>query len=158
MKKKITQELRIKILTDALNERYQALHKIRERVQNTSYWSLGFLITASGWIIQTNTLNFQRKLFITLLFSAGYYLIRHVYLADLYNGFSSQQKVAVRVEKALGLYDKRLFDDENSSIYPEVWKKSGNKDGEGKYFATNFRMIDVGVVIFIIALWSQGLI
>jgi len=158
MERKTTQELKIKILTNALNARYQALHKIRERVQNTSYWTLGLLITASGWIIQISTLNNQQKLFMTLLFSAGYLLIRHIYLRDLRDGFSSQQKVTVRIEAALGLYEERLFDNEDSSIYPWIWKKSGTKGGEGKYFATNFRMIDVGVAIFLIALWSQGLI
>ena len=158
MKEKIPQELRIQILTDALKERYHALHKIRERVQNTSYWTLGFLITASGWIVQTSILNTQQKLFLTLLFFAGYILIGYIYLTDLLKGFSSQQKVAVRIEKALGLYDKGLFDSDDSSIYPEIWKKSGDKNGEGKYFTTNFRMIDVGAVIFLIALWSQGLI
>lgn len=158
MKQKIPPALRIKILTDALNERYQALHKIRERVQNTSYWTLGFLITASGWIIQSNSLNIIQKVLMTLLATAGYLVIRHIYLADLHKGFVSQQAVAVRVEKTLGLYEKNIFDDEDLPIYPEEWKKSGNKNGGGKYFITNFRMIDVGIIIFLIALWSQGLI
>lgn len=155
---KIAREAKTQVLLEALKERYQALHKIRERVQNTSYWTLGFLITASGWIIQSSTLSLNQKSFITFLILAGYMLVRFMYLPDLLKGFQSQQKVTVRIEKALGLFNKNLFTDEKEAIYPESWKKSGNTDGEGKYFITNYRMIDIGVLVFLIALWFQGYI
>ncbi len=41
------------ILLKALDESYKSIHTIRERVQTVSIWILGFLISGSAWIYQS---------------------------------------------------------------------------------------------------------
>jgi hypothetical protein len=77
--------------------------------------------------------------------------LRFSFLADLNKGFKRQQKVAARIEKALGMYSPRVLDDEEASIYPEEWAHSGETKGEGKFFASTYLLLYIGTVFLILA-------
>jgi len=48
-------------------------------------------------------------------------------------GFKSQQKVAIRLEKSLDLYERGLFSDSEETIYPESRQNAGKEGGEGEF-------------------------
>jgi hypothetical protein len=54
MKDKINMAEKVDILISALEERYKALHIIRERVQNVGVWLLGIFLASGGWLLQND--------------------------------------------------------------------------------------------------------
>ena len=107
------------ILIAALGERYEAMRVIRERVQSIGLWALGLMLAAAGWLVQSDVLILpkQKLLYIAAL-GVALWALRFKYLDDLHKGFSAQQRVAARLEKTLGLYTSRIFDDSGESILP----------------------------------------
>jgi len=152
----INSSAKINILQDALKERYHAQHVIRERVQNVSLWTLGILLAAAGWLIQTKTaLNAGQKWAFSLVIAAAFIVLRFFYLKDLERGFETQQKVAARIEGILGLYEKEFFDDLGESVYPLKWKDAGSRK-DGRFFKSNYLLLYTGFTILIIAVWFYG--
>lgn len=149
-------EEKIQLLTSALEERYEALHIIRSRVENMGIWSLGILLATGGWFFQTD-ISFTpfEKLLLIVVILVAFLILRFRYLADLNKGFKSQQRVTVRLEKSLGLYEKGVFDDEADSIYPEGWQNAGKEDGEGRFFQTTYLLLYTGVAFLILAILFQ---
>src|SRR3989338_7046848 len=98
------------ILIAALEERYEAMRVIRERVQSIGIWSLGLMLAAAGWLIQSDSfVSPERKLLYLFGVGAAFIALRFKYLDDLERGFEGQQKIAVRLERALGLYTPGVF-------------------------------------------------
>ena len=148
-------EHKTQILIAALEERYKAIHIIRDRVQSIGIWSLGLLLGASAWIIQSEQgLDpFKKTIYIIGALSAAA-VLRFDYLEDLKRGFKGQQRVAARLEKALGLYDSGKFDASGESIYPKEWERAGTETGNGKFFATTYNLLYVSVGLLVIAILS----
>lgn len=136
---------KVTILLAALQERYQALRTIRERVQGVGLWALGLLMAASGWVLQAREPLDDTKRWAALGgLTAAVLILRFVYLADLKRGFDAQQRTAARLERALGFYQAGLFDDESTSIYPARWLEAGKSKGAGKFFISTYRLIYAG--------------
>lgn len=134
-----------------LGERYKALQIIRERAQNTSVWLLSIFTTGSGYLIQSKiAMNEWQKLFLSFIVVVFYLLIRFYFLGDLEKGFKLQQKVAVVLEKRLGLYDK------TDSILPTEWKKAGTKQTKGNFFNSVYLMVSLGTLIMLLGIIFQG--
>jgi hypothetical protein len=146
------QDKKIDILLSALQERYNAQHIIRSRVQNTGVWVVGILGAIGGWILKERPcFTLTEVILIIGFFSIALYIIRCVYLEDLNKGFKGQQRSASRVEKALGFYKKDEFI-KDDTLYPESWEKAGTEDGEGRFFKTTFYLIYLGFAFVILAL------
>lgn len=141
------------ILISALEERYNSTHKIRERVQNICVWSLGLLVAASGWLVQSKA---HFSLSHTLLIAGGvfvaYWALRYRYFKDLETGFKNQMQTTARIEKTLGFYTPGFFTEEKEALYPEKWLNSGTETGNGNYFRRSYELILVGLVLFYVAL------
>jgi hypothetical protein len=150
----INDEQKVNILMLALDERYASLRVIRERVQSIGIWSLGLLITASGWVIQSDvSFSFTQKVMLLTGLFIAFYALRFRYLEDLERGFKKQQQVAVRLEKALGMYEPNFFDkNEEDPIYPRAWQAAGNKDGNGKFFQSTHLLLYVGFVFLALSI------
>ncbi|MFA5086478.1 MAG: hypothetical protein WC468_02740 [Candidatus Paceibacterota bacterium] len=153
----LNKDNKINILLSALEERYNSLSTIRERTHNIGIWSLGILLGASGWLIESGiTLSIlEKKLYLVGIIIA-FIILRFHYLKDLQVGFRSQQRITVKIEKALHLFDQGFFDDSEESIYPKSWEKSGTKDGKGKFFETNFALLYIGMIFLIISIITNG--
>ena len=146
-------ENKITVLLTALEERYKSLHVIRERVQNIGIWSLGLMLAAGGYLLQGQFVMPILQKFISLIgVSVAFYVLRFKYLSDLNKGFKSQQKVAARIEKVLGLFTDKFFDDESTSIYPKEWEGAGSKIGEGQFFKTTYMLLLIGFLFLVIAI------
>lgn len=144
---------KIDILTQALGERYQAIHIIRQRVENLTLWTLGILFGLGTWLFAENiTLDcLQKKLYVVAVLVA-FCIFRYRYLKDLEKGFKKQMQVAASIEGRLGLYSPDFFGEVNEPVYPESWSNAGADDGEGKYFRTNYYLLYVGVVFLLVSI------
>ena len=71
-------------------------------------------------------------------------------------GFKKQQRVAVQLEKALGLFTPSMFDDEKESIYPPEWADAGTEQGDGKFFKTTYMLLLIGTIFIIVAVLLSG--
>ncbi|SRR5581483_2647161 len=153
----LSPETKIQILLQALEERYRVLHTIRERMQNVSLWSLGILLGAGGWLIQSkNILTCEQKILFSFFVLIAFAVVRFAYLSDLAKGFRSQQQVVARIEDILGLFDKNFSGSSEESVYPERWKNSGLKGGDGKFIQTNYALLYIGVVLILIVILLNG--
>jgi len=150
---KINDDKKIDILISALNERYQSMHNIRDRVQNTGIWILGILGSIGGWLIQSDIhILFVNKIIYLLTLFVIYHAIIFHYLEDLNKGFKGQQKMAVKIEKILCFFNKNFFSKEDGSLYPESWENAGTEKGEGKFFETTYLLINIGFILISIAI------
>jgi hypothetical protein len=138
---------RVSILKDALNERYRAMHSIRERVEKICLWSLGLLLLVAGWLVDKGaTFGFFERVWMALALLGSFIAVRYGYLRDLESGFRAQQKVAVDIEIELGLYPP----------YPEQWRLAGTSGGKGRYFSATYRLMYAGVVILVVSLFFRS--
>jgi hypothetical protein len=106
----MSDDKKIEILLKALEERYNSIHIIRERVQNICLWILGLFITAAGWLLQSNhSLLTKEKIFFSLMILISVFVIRVFYLNDLEKGFKTQQKIQAKIEEVFRIMQKRRF-------------------------------------------------
>jgi hypothetical protein len=145
------------ILLSALSERYEALRVIRERVQTVGLTVIGLMLAAGGWLIQSDKqFSCEEQLVLTLGVLAAVGVFCTIYLADLRSGFKSQQRAAVTIEKALGLYTPGAFESSPEAIYPQSWSRAGQEGGPGGFFVATYWMIFVGTVFLIVTIWVSS--
>ncbi len=148
---------KIDVLLSALEERYASLHKIRERVQSVCLWALGLLLGAGAWLMQSDViLSALQKAFVIVIILVAFVILRFVYLNDLYKGFTSQQRVAARLEKALYLYAPGIFNDSDKPLYPQEWERAGTGENEGNFFRSTYILLYFGIAFIILAIIFNG--
>ena len=148
----LTDQQKVDVLLKALEERYNALHIIRDRVQNVCLWVLGLFITAAGWLLQsTHSFTNSERVFFSIMIITSIIIVRVFYLKDLEKGFKTQQQIQAKIEDALGLCKKGIFLED--SIYPEDWSNAGTKNGKGKFFSHNYLLIYLGTIFLILSIW-----
>ncbi|MDO8594933.1 MAG: hypothetical protein Q7R93_05515 [bacterium] len=153
--KELDKAEKVSILISALEERYEALRVIRSRAESIGLWSLGLLLSAGAWIIQSELIvnHFEKVLYLVGA-SLAFVVLRFNYLEDLARGFKGQQRAAARIEKALKLYEQNFFDESNESIYPKEWMHAGTNEGAGRFFQTTYNLLYIGFGFLIIAILS----
>lgn len=148
----LNNDQKVDVLLKALEERYKALHIIRERVQNVCLWTLGLFITAGGWLLQAKAVpSCSEKIMFTIIIVVVVGVLRALYLSDLEKGFRAQQKVQAKIEETLGLCKPGIF--RVDEIYPQEWAQAGGAASKGKFFLHNYILIYVGTAILIACLW-----
>lgn len=149
----VTVQQKIEILLVALQERYSSVHIIRERVQSVSLWILGILLSASGWLFQSDIcLTLAQKILYTVLSLGIWYILKKLYFSDLEKGFNSQRKILVKIEDSLGFYKKSHFSESDDTLYPKEWRHSGEKGSEGKFFQNTYNLMAVSFGVFILSI------
>lgn len=145
------------ILLNALDERYKSMHIIRERVQVISIWILGFLITGSAWIYQSEIcfILIEKVILVIIVLCVWVALIKF-YFNDLEKGFNSQRRIAAKLERALGFYEKGYFLNDKKNFYPKEWQYSGEKNSEGKFISNTLNLIAIGFVLLILSISAHG--
>lgn len=151
----IPDEKKVEILISNLEERYKAIHTIRDRVQAYGIWVLGLLLAATGWLVQSEKAlsNADKVLYIFAIIVSM--IVFKFYLSDLQTGFNSQQRTMVTLEEALKLYEKDFFIP-NKSIFPEKWKEAGTKKSDGAFFGTTYALLLTGAIILVLAIVVHG--
>ena len=148
---------KLSILVSALEARYRALDAIRDRAQGVSVWSLGLLLGAAGFLVQSGKIFPEDQTAIICLgVLAAWLVLRFAFLADLRRGLIAQEQVAATLEERLGLYAEGRFGPGTGPVFPEVWRAAGGKGGRGRYFQSTYAMLDVGLVMFLGAALSRS--
>jgi len=149
-------EQKVQILLAALGERYTSLHNIRTRVESTGTWIIGLSLGAGGWLLQSSAsiTGLQKAVLIVGVIGA-FIVFRFFYLADLRRGFCAQQRVAAKIETALGLFLPGHFGVEDS-IYPAKWKNAGTTKSDGKFFNSTYLLVYVATTFLIFSILVSG--
>jgi len=146
-------EMKVQILLSALQERYNAMHAIRQRVENICVWILGIFVVIAGWIVQGGLdLYVVQRIFLSIVLLVAVMAVRLFYLRDIEKGFRKQLQVAARIEKVLGLYEGGYFEPTETGLYPEEWSQAGTESGTGHFFEMSYRLLYIGTVILITAI------
>jgi len=101
----------------------ESLREMRSRVFSIVSTAITLFTVFIGWIVQRvakfslpETLLF---VCIILMFWIGNLLI----LIDIRRGYIKTMGISVRVEEALGLYETKVFDEEDESLFPSSYLK-----------------------------------
>ena len=109
------------VLLTLLEERGRIARNIRERSEKFALWVAGLGLSTAG-IIYAGKLQFQLVQKHMALAAAGVLGLGVLWqLVSLHIGFNSNRECLIRVESALGLYDKDLYV-EGTSIYSEAYR------------------------------------
>lgn len=99
----------------------ESLREMRARVFSIVSTAITLFTVFIGWIVQRSVKPSlpETLLFIgiILMFWIGNLLI----LIDIRRGYIKTMGISVRVEKALGLYEAKVFDEEDESIFPSSY-------------------------------------
>lgn len=147
----ITPENKLQILLAAVEERYKSIHIMRDRVYKISIWTIGAFLVVVGWVAKAGSdFSCLSSAFITVavVLSSG---CVYLYIRDIEKGFKSNFKTLVKVEKLLGFYSSKFFDDAEESLYPKEWSKT--KDRPGNFFIYSYLMLLVGAIILVGEVW-----
>jgi hypothetical protein len=154
---KIEDQDKIKILLTLLDRRYESIEKIRERVYNISIWTLGIFLGAAGLLVQGSiVLDWPAKVFAVL---AEVFAVVSIifYIKDLESGFRNQFRVAIQIERALGLSEKGAFG-LDEGVLPSEWSKAGTKKAQGRFFRNTYLLLYLGAALLLAAIVSSGLV
>ena len=140
---------KISILISALEERYNSIHVIRDRIQTVSLWIMGLLIWWAWWIFQSElVLECEEKIFLILFLIVTFFMLKFFYFDDLEKWFQSQREIAGKLEKSLGFYNDGFFIEWDNSLYPKTWLKPK----EGNFLRNNEYLILFGFLTFILTI------
>ncbi len=135
---------KIEILLKCLDERYQAIHTIRERLQNISIRILWILFWCSWFLFQANMYICRfEKILILLVIRISFYILQKYYIEDLKKWFNTQRKVAAEIEKSLWLYTEWEFLDDKKTVYP----KERYECSEWFFFRNNLIIITLWFIL-----------
>jgi len=145
----ISDEKKVDIVLNLLNERYNASHKMRERSLNFAVWILGFGI-AFAWILLNNISLpiFQKIILSIFIFIIGY--LTRSFLSYIETGFNKNHEVMITLEKVLGCYEQNKYS-EGISLYPEQYNKS--EYAKTSHFKSIYKWLWVTILALILVIW-----
>jgi len=136
------EDKKIDVLMAQLNERYGALHKMRDRSTNFTLWILGFGLGLAWLLISECTLSTtQACAVVFFLVVVGFFSV--VFLRAMHRGFNNNRDIVIRIETLLKLYEEDFYGS-GESILPKEFSR--NKFHWGGHFPTLYVLL--GVVFF----------
>lgn len=146
---KISEEKKIDVLLEQLRERYDALHKMRDRSMHFVLWILGLGLGMAWLLINETVLTCVQKCAITvLLLVLG--IVTFLFVYAIGRGFKANREVMIRTETALELYEKDCYGISESILPP---KFSCQKIGWTGHFNTLYGLIFIVFLTLIILTW-----
>ena len=101
-------DLKTQVMLAALQERYSASHKIRERSTQFTIWLSGLSIGLAWLLISTKGLIEYQLITVRILILALWGGAA-VFILGLRRGFDSNRRAMITCEKALGMYDEGVY-------------------------------------------------
>lgn len=138
----IPENKKLDVLMAQLQERYDALHKMRDRSMQFVLWILGLGLGMAWLLINEVELSSTQRLFLTIfliVISLAVWFFVHAIAC----GFKANLGIIIRIEKVLKLYENEYYGISNP-ILP--CKFSRQKCGKTGHFNTLYMMI---VIVFI---------
>lgn len=154
---KLTDSEKITLLTFTLKERYESIHKIRERVQSIGIYILGILGGVGSWLIQSDIAlsYFQKEIYLIMLL-LSFIVLRFYYFEDLEKGFRGQLVTAARIEKMLGYFTPNFVNGIQETVHDLGWQNAGTNGGGGAFFKTTYKLLYVGFGFIFVTILLKG--
>ena len=147
----ISEEKKLDVLLAQLRERYDALHKMRDRSMQFVLWILGLGLGMAWLLINETALAFVQKCVITLLLlSIG--IAAFLFLSAIGHGFKASRQIMIRIETSLKLYEKDCYGI-SESVLPAQF--SCQKIGWTGHFNTLYGLIFIVFLTLIILTWTN---
>ena len=148
---KISEEKKLDVLLAQLRERYDALHKMRDRSMHFVLWILGLGLGMAWLLINETVLTCVQKCAITvLLLVLG--IVTFLFVYAIGRGFKANREVMIRTETALELYEKDCYGISESILPP---KFSCQKIGWTGHFNTLYGLIIIVFLTLILLTWTN---
>ena len=148
---KISEEKKIDVLLAQLRERYDALHKMRDRSMQFVLWILGLGLGMAWLLINEAVLTCAQKCAITvLLLVLG--IVTFLFVYAIGRGFQANREIMIRTETTLELYEKDCYGI-SESILPT--KFSCQKIGWTGHFNTLYGLIIIVFLTLIFLTWTN---
>ena len=147
----ISEEKRLDILLAQLEERYEALYKMRDRSMQFVLWILGLGLGMSWLLINKETFTLEQKILISiLLIVLGVTTL--YFVCSIGRGFNVTRQIIIKLETSLKLYDKNYYNI-SDSILPQEY--SSKKTGLNGHFKTLNTLIIIVLLSLIILTWTN---
>jgi hypothetical protein len=147
----ISEEKKLEILLAQLQERYEALHKMRDRSMQFVLWILGLGLGMAWLLINEAPLTCsQQKAITCLLILLGLATFWFVY--GIERGFKTNRQIMIRLETVLKLYEKDFYGI-HESILPAPFAKE--RRNWTNHFKTLYVFITTVFVVLIILTWTN---
>jgi hypothetical protein len=147
----IPDDKKVDLLSTQLQERYSALHKMRDRSMQLVLWVLGFGFGLAWLSINEAILTTAQKVAITFLL-IGMAIATMVFVHAITRGFKANRETIIRIESALGLYEPNCYGIEGT-VLPNQF--SCTKTGWTGHFATLYVLIAAVVLMLLVLTWTN---
>ncbi len=147
----ISEERKLEVILSQLHERYEALHKMRDRSMQFVLWILGFGLGMAWLLINKASFTLAQKILISiLLIILG--VTTFYFVCSIGRGFNVTRQIIIKMETSLKLYDKNYYNI-SDSILPSEY--SSKKTGLTGHFKTLNALIIVVLLSLIILTWAN---
>jgi hypothetical protein len=147
----ISEEKKLEILLAQLQERYEALHKMRDRSMQFSLWILGLGLGMAWLLINETALTCHQQWAVTcLLILLGFTTSWFIY--GIERGFKTNRQIVIKLETALKLYDQDFYGI-HESILPTRFAKAKRKWTD--HFKTLYAIIVSVFIALIVLTWAN---
>ena len=143
---KIADERKLDILIAQLDERYGALHKMRDRSMNFVLWILGLGLGLAWLLISEVALN-KTQSFLIVAFLTATGLASILFLSAINRGFNHNRAIVIKLETILKLYDDDFYGSLGAVLPREF---SSKKPGWSGHFTTLYGLLAIVFTCLII--------
>jgi len=145
----ISEEKKLEILLAQLQDRYEALHKMRDRSMQFALWILGFGLGLAWLLISEIETSYNQQITITIILIA-ILILTMLFVKAIGHGFNRNRAIMIRIETALKLFEKDTYGIE-ASILPDEFRKQGT--GLAGHFKTLYLLIGTVFLLLIVLTW-----
>lgn len=145
----IPEEKKLEILLSQLQERYEALHKMRDRSMQFVLWIIGLGLGMAWLLINETVSTTEQKYAITFLLLV-LCIVVWCFVYAIERGFKANRRIMIRIEKALKLYEKDYYDMPKSILPAEF---SRQRIGWTGHFSSLYMLIFVVFIALIVLTW-----
>jgi hypothetical protein len=147
----ISEENKLEILLSQLHERYEALHKMRDRSMQFTLWILGFGLGLVWLLINEIVLTLGQRITITIILLL-IFIVTFIFVKAIGNGFAHNLKIMINIEKALQLYEKDTYGIGEAILPKEFCQQKIKLTG---HFSTLYALIATVFLLLIILTWTN---
>jgi len=142
----IPENKKLEILLVQLQERYEALHKMRDRSMQFVLWILGFGLGMAWLLINEASFTLAQKILISILLVILGATILY-FVCSIGRGFSVTRQIIIKLETTLKLYDKNYYNISDSVLPPEYSLKTAGLNGHFKTLNTLIIVVLFSLII-----------
>jgi len=104
----VSEEKKLEVLLSQLHERYEAIHKMRDRSMQFVLWILGFGLGMAWLLINGAALTCSQQYAITVLLIL-LSVATLLFVRAIERGFKTNRQIVIKLETALKLYEQNFY-------------------------------------------------